>query len=84
MVEIFFIFYFLFFMVCVMRKEAGGRERKEKVGGGLRWPERQWSSEWVVMGRANYKKKYYTCHIFIFWVVVELATGRASDRLPKR
>lgn len=29
--------------------EEGGRERKEEVGGGLRWPERQWWSGWVVM-----------------------------------
>ena len=39
-----------------MCDEEGGRERKEKVGGGLRWSERQWWSEWVVMGRANLKK----------------------------
>ena len=52
MVRCFFFFFFFFnYGLC---DDEGGRERKEKVGGGLRWPERQWWSEWVVMGSANY------------------------------
>ena len=51
-VWVFFVFCFFCFFKALCDEE-GGRERKEKVGGGLRWPERRWSSEWVVMGRAN-------------------------------
>ena len=69
MVEFFFFFY------CLCDEEGEGGWWVEVAGAAV---------VVGVMGRANYKKKYYTCHIFIFWVVVELATGRASDRLPKR